>query len=143
MKIRKAYQGTVPENKILDTYSTSQTDTYSCNYVNIANTYSTTETRIGTWIDGKPIYRKVITGLKTPTNADTWTVKASISNVDTMVKLDGFFFGNDGRAMSLNFPQPSYYSCVSFINGNIEIRVASNWVNKDCFVITEYTKTTD
>ena len=34
MKIRKAYQGTVPENKILDTHSTSQTDTYSCNYVN-------------------------------------------------------------------------------------------------------------
>lgn len=34
MKIRKAFQGTVPENKILDTHSTSQTDTYSCNYVN-------------------------------------------------------------------------------------------------------------
>ena len=34
MKIRKAFQGTVPENKILDTYSTSQTDTYSCNFVN-------------------------------------------------------------------------------------------------------------
>lgn len=34
MRIRKAFQGTVPENKILDTYSTSQTDTYSCNYVN-------------------------------------------------------------------------------------------------------------
>ena len=34
MKIRKAFQGTVPDNKILDTYSTSQTDTYSCNYVN-------------------------------------------------------------------------------------------------------------
>lgn len=34
MKIRKAYQGTVPQNKILDTYSTSQTDTYSCNLVN-------------------------------------------------------------------------------------------------------------
>lgn len=34
MKIKKMYQGTVPENKILDTYSTSATDTYSCNYVN-------------------------------------------------------------------------------------------------------------
>lgn len=34
MKIRKAYQGTVPENKILDTYSTSTTDSYSANYVN-------------------------------------------------------------------------------------------------------------
>lgn len=34
MKIRKVYQGVVPENKILDAYSESQTDTYSCNYVN-------------------------------------------------------------------------------------------------------------
>ena len=34
MRIKKMYQGTVPENKILDTYSTSATDTYSCNYVN-------------------------------------------------------------------------------------------------------------
>ena len=28
----------------------------------ISDNYSTTETRIGTWIDGKPIYRKVFTG---------------------------------------------------------------------------------
>lgn len=34
MKIRKAFQGEIPENKILDTYSTSQTDAYSCSYVN-------------------------------------------------------------------------------------------------------------
>ena len=34
MKIRKAFQGTIPENKILDTYSDSKTDTYSCNKVN-------------------------------------------------------------------------------------------------------------
>lgn len=34
MRIKKMYQGTVPKNKILDTYSTSATDTYSCNYVN-------------------------------------------------------------------------------------------------------------
>ena len=41
MKIRKAFQGTVPENKILDTYSTSQTDTYSCNYVNNKTKFKT------------------------------------------------------------------------------------------------------
>lgn len=34
MKIQKKYQGTVPENKILDMYSESNTDTYSCNYLN-------------------------------------------------------------------------------------------------------------
>lgn len=34
MKIRKAFQGTIPENKILDTFSESKTDAYSCNYTN-------------------------------------------------------------------------------------------------------------
>lgn len=34
MKIVKKFQGTVPDNKILDAYSTSQTDTYSCAYSN-------------------------------------------------------------------------------------------------------------
>lgn len=34
MKIQKKFQGTIPENKIMDTYSSSNTDTYSCNYIN-------------------------------------------------------------------------------------------------------------
>lgn len=34
MKIIKKFQGTVPDNKIMDTYSTSSTDTYSCRYMN-------------------------------------------------------------------------------------------------------------
>lgn len=34
MKIKKTYQGELPENKIVNTSSTSQTDTYSCDYIN-------------------------------------------------------------------------------------------------------------
>ncbi len=34
MKIRKKFQGILPENKILNIESTSQTDTYSCDYIN-------------------------------------------------------------------------------------------------------------
>lgn len=34
MKIKKVYQGQAPENKIVDAYSTSNTDAYSCNYIN-------------------------------------------------------------------------------------------------------------
>ena len=34
MKIKKKFQGTIPENKILDTPSSSKTDTYSCNMIN-------------------------------------------------------------------------------------------------------------
>ena len=34
MKIKKMYQGQLPENKIVNTQSNSQTDTYSCEYIN-------------------------------------------------------------------------------------------------------------
>jgi hypothetical protein len=59
MKIKKMFQGTLPTNKIMNTKNTSKTDTYSCDYVNKLNTYSTEEQVIGTWF-GKPLYGKVI-----------------------------------------------------------------------------------
>ena len=34
MKIKKTFQGSIPENKILNSHSTSQTDTYSCEKIN-------------------------------------------------------------------------------------------------------------
>lgn len=34
MRIQKKFQGVIPENKILDTYSSSKTDTYSCSKIN-------------------------------------------------------------------------------------------------------------
>lgn len=56
MKIRKAFQGTVPDNKILDTYSASQTDTYSCNYVNnIVASGSNTNGNYVKYVDGTMI----------------------------------------------------------------------------------------
>lgn len=41
----------IPEIKT--SYNTSTTEPYSCNYINNLNTYSTTEHRIGTWINRK------------------------------------------------------------------------------------------
>ena len=41
-------------------YNTSTTKPYSCSYINNLETYSTSEKKIGKWIDGKPLYRKVI-----------------------------------------------------------------------------------
>lgn len=34
MKIKKKFQGSLPENAILNTASNSETDTYSCKYIN-------------------------------------------------------------------------------------------------------------
>jgi hypothetical protein len=34
MRIKKVYQGTIPSNKIVNTYTETNTDTYSCEYLN-------------------------------------------------------------------------------------------------------------
>ena len=54
MKIRKVFQGEIPENKILDAYSDSDIDAYSCNYINNKNSfaqlyYQNTTTTGGKW----------------------------------------------------------------------------------------------
>lgn len=46
MKIRKAFQGTIPSNKIMDGFSYSKTDTYSCDYVNNALNYDMLRARL-------------------------------------------------------------------------------------------------
>ena len=54
------------------------------NKLKSANTYSEDEIEIGTWINGKKIYRKTITGSTLPTNGTTL-----ISNVDSVVNAYG------------------------------------------------------
>ena len=94
-----------------------------------ANEYSTTETVIGTWIDGRPIYRQVIdkAGI---VNADTWFTIKAMPNVDNITYHYIFFdWGITG----------SYLCRVE--NNNFEIYVRDTLhILK---VIVEYTKTTD
>lgn len=73
---------------VSNTYSTSETDTYSCDYINKANNYSTTEQVIGTWISGETIYRKVVELGALP-NADTKLVPSGISGQIYPVKVYG------------------------------------------------------
>lgn len=63
MRIKKTFQGSLPDNKIVNTYNTNPLNAYGCAYINtlLMFDYSTTEKRIGTWINGKPLYRKTIT----------------------------------------------------------------------------------
>lgn len=43
MKIRKTFAGNLPDNKIINTNSTSETDTYSCKYLNERNVIVSSE----------------------------------------------------------------------------------------------------
>lgn len=64
MKIKKTFQGVIPENKILNTESTSQTDTYSCDYINntsivVSSTEPTETNRKKIWFKkGENIFDK-------------------------------------------------------------------------------------
>lgn len=146
MRIKKAYQGTVPENKILDTYSTSRTDTYSCNYVNGLVTYSTNEKRVGTWIDGKPLYRQVIDAGNLPNNGYSDIPLSTFTSANkTITELYCIAMSSQGECLKI----PYYSSSSNFTtvfcttDKNIRIQTSNDRTRFHGYVIVEYTKTTD
>lgn len=115
--------------------------------------YSTDETRIGTWIDGKPIYRRVVPfdESKVPSNNTIEIADLSSWNIDLAITIRGFlgYFANQGD-ISTSFRPISLGSGGSddirmdIDNKKLRIRTFSNWVgwNRNCAIV-EYTKTTD
>lgn len=105
--------------------------------------YSKYETVIGRWIDGKPIYRKVIQSVS-PITLNTWIAVASILNMDTLVNMYGFLIGADGRRLSINNPESGAVIATSYLSGHIEMKIElENWRSKKVYIVVEYTKTTD
>lgn len=146
MKIKKMYQGTVPENKILDTYSTSATDTYSCNYVNGLVTYSTDEIRVGTWIDGKPIYRKVASFTATSDNAQSLTIP--VQNVNMIIEGRFILKGSDFCAVDHTYILSTSNEIGKWVftihEADVSVTISKTIQNTGTYyIILEYTKTTD
>lgn len=108
----------------------------------VTDSYSTTETKTGaTWIDGKPIYRKVY---YSATNWANNTVIGTISNIDMVVSISDIApqsqdsyannYGSDGTNAG--------YSVVT--NGSVYVVRVGVFANSNkSAVIIEYTKTTD
>jgi microcystin-dependent protein len=147
--IIKATKTTPIQAEVVNTQSNSTTDAYSCKYVNDINTYSTNEVNTGkTWIDGKPIYRKVI-DLGTLPNISEKTVSAGIStNLDKVVKLYGIAHNPSNKH---GFPLPYVYSNndanieIVYLGNSDNIRITCNTDRSSLYgyAILEYTKTTD
>ena len=149
MRIKKVSQTTSTQAQVVDGYSTSTTDSYSCNYVNSLNDYSTTEQVVGKWIDNKPIYRKVID------TTYSGTINTNIQNLDTMVKMDVLAkqtTTNDWRNLPWLYASGSTYGDPSwgggfyfiFANSTIKFQLGSSLDDiSKLVIILEYTKTTD
>ena len=118
------------------------------------NNYSTEETVVGTWIDGKPIYAKTISGIQIGAGTDKVARDASysfatygITNIDTMIK-------TEARPMDtstgFSFPwiyingSTGYFTNIQVMN-RTEFRLRHNYSNavSPMYVTFWYTKTTD
>ena len=117
--------------------------------VNKLNTYSTEEVRIGTWIDGKPLYRKVFTGTKV--SGSNTTINISELNVDH-IYFYGSITGNaDGSGGTYEFPLNYYETSTAYIRVNLHRKYSNftikssdgTYFNGTFNLIIEYTKTTD
>ena len=123
--------------------TTTDEETYSCNYINNLVDYSTNETRVGTWIDGKPIYRKVVYDT-TPRSAGNYNIEHGIQNYDEIVSYKTLCYqsssvihdGSSTSALSGSERVTSYFN-----GSNISIR--TSWAIVKTIIIIEYTKTTD
>jgi hypothetical protein len=127
----------------VDEVTAGNMQSVTSNAVSESLSYSETETLTGgTWIDGKPIYRKVINFGALPNN----TIKGkshNITNLKNFVSIRGIAMGGD------YFPIP--YVATSSLGAGAQIYVNSTQIAIQTgsdrtaytgYVILEYTKTT-
>lgn len=117
---------------IKNTNTNSAVNSYSCNYVNNANTYSTSEVNTGkTWIDGKDIYRKVIQ-LTQQSQAHNISNLSQVVNYTAILPNYDYGVGNN----------VSYDVVVQSSTVWLKNRALDN-ISNGITLIVEYTKTTD
>lgn len=115
------------------------------NGVDISNTYSTDERPIGTWIDGKIIYRKVIS--IGAVDSGNISVDHDITNLGTVINIYGMGI-NTYNNNTTQYPIPKVSN--SSADNQMGVQVSSSQItilkgntttfNEDSFVVIEYTK---
>ena len=118
--------------------------------------YSTNETVIGKWIDGRPIYRKVV-DLGALPNEGTVRISHNIDNIERIISMRGmakssnqnlllpfpYSFGKDGfnsdGTVKINAVPINIYE----EQGNIVVYTLSDRSEMTGYVILEYIKTND
>ena len=109
--------------------------------------YSTTEQQIGTWIDGKPLYKKTYSfNLPTTAGNQDIVIDSAIANMDNIFIENGFIIYNSNTYMSINTRTDDTQWTNLWVNTVLQcIRGAagSTFYGIPCFLTIKYTKTTD
>ena len=101
--------------------------------------YTQEEQRIGTWIDGKPLYKKVIQG--TTADGDI-SIDLSYLHIDTLVNIGGTA-GSNGDFKPINFDYSGYSISTRYSLGIMYVNASTPYANMPFNIVIEYTKTTD
>ena len=129
-------------------YTNSQTGYVTDTNILYTDNYSTTEQRIGTWTDGKPLYQIVKTA--TAPNVTTEgtfvasTTNHGISNIDTIF-IDNAFDQTATEHVNLPYSTNAGYNIKATVS-TTQIAISSNATNFNghtFLFILRYTKTTD
>lgn len=137
----------------IDEVSTDLTDEINntIEYIDEKNTYSTDEIRIGTWVNSKPLYRKVITRTVNANTNDSVSLSTlGITNQDTIIINIGLSTAHyqisttgGGYAPIVYYVSNTDRSHV-YVNANKELQIQNQNNNqREYNIVLEYTKTTD
>ena len=116
-----------------------------------ANTYSTSEIKVGTWIDGKPIYRKVVAVDFPTSSAAIINYNHGISNIEMITDYHLIWYDIEDARWYNYFKDTTgtyYVQADGCSTTQFRIKSSSTGVNwhirtKWRYAIIEYTKTTD
>lgn len=115
-------------------------------------TYSTDEHVVGSWVDGRPVYQRTITGVNTPSsnNSDV-TIYTFDSTVDIITDIRGYLLDQSIASRKGSIPINIYYANDAYItvftgdtNGDstkrdLRCRV-SGWTNSPLCLTVQYVK---
>ena len=142
MRIKKTSQYIEGGASLSNVYGKSDSNGYTQEYINNLHTYSTDEIRIGTWIDGKPLYRKVFVITSLTYNAVT-NYSHGIANVSFIKPTEVYMVNtNAGQVRSINY-FGGWSSNLIQTNANAISYYISDSNFNEIIAIVEYTKTTD
>lgn len=140
--VNKCTDSDLNEIKSVVNATIDQVDTNTENIEN-NSTYSTSEIQIGTWVDGKPLYRQVF-NITNPSSSNTDYVSVSSLNISNLVHLYGFYKNSTGTFGIPFHDSDTNYSVLFVSSGNnIRGRFGTPSNITEAKVVLEYTKTTD
>lgn len=112
------------------------------------NAYSTEEQVVGTWVDGKPIYKKMIEFHFEPESEGTNSYSLDVShlNIDSFVDLETIVKKGSNMNFSNNFYMAdTNFTFIFYRDNSLQFRIGVDAFKETSsgYVILEYTKTTD